>query len=61
MTVTLISPEIYFETPHYVGRVAVLPRLDSISDASHRGRLAQSGTKVAFAATTDGTSSLQIS
>lgn len=27
-----ISPEIYFETPHYVGHAAVLVRLDIISD-----------------------------
>lgn len=27
-----ISPDIYFETPHYVGYAAVLVRLDAISD-----------------------------
>lgn len=27
-----ISPEIYFETDHYVGRPAVLVRLDAIAD-----------------------------
>ncbi|KKC39353.1 hypothetical protein WH87_03820 [Devosia epidermidihirudinis] len=27
-----ISPEIYFETPHYVGQPAVLIRLDAIED-----------------------------
>jgi hypothetical protein len=27
-----ISPDIYFETPHYVGHAAVLIRLDTITD-----------------------------